>query len=221
MQPASENSPRTELSRQAVHMLVATFALSLRWLDYPQALACAAGLIVFNVFILPRLPGSRRHLYRPEERESGFSRGILTYPISVFILIFAFPTPVAAAMWGLLSLGDGAATLAGARAGGRPLPWNRKKSFAGLLACVLAGAPSAALLYLWALPNVASSPPWWRSPAAQDLFGSPGIGAVVAVSLLASLAGAILESLDTPLDDNLLAPLGAACAMAGLAHILF
>ena len=102
-----------ELSRQSVHMMVGAFTLLLRWLSYPQALACAACAIIFNVFILPRLPGSKSHLYRMDERERGFSMGILMYPVSVFLLIFSFPVPVAAAMWGDLSFGDGMATILG------------------------------------------------------------------------------------------------------------
>jgi dolichol kinase len=221
MQLAEQNPPGTETARQAVHMLVASFALLLRWLSYPQALACAAGLVIFNAFILPRLPGSRRYLYRAEERERGFSVGILAYPVSVFILILVFPVPVAAAMWGVLSFGDGMATLVGSAVGRRHLPWNPKKTLEGMLAFVLGALPPAAFLYWWTLPNVASSPPWWRSPGALDLFGSPGLGAVIAVSLVTAVACAFLETLETRLDDNLVAPLGGACVMVGLACIFF
>jgi dolichol kinase len=208
----------SEISRQAVHMLVALFALLLRWLSYPQALACAVAAIVFNVFILPRLPGSRERLYRAGERESGFSVGILMYPVSVFILILAFPVPVAAAMWGVLSFGDGMATIVGSRVGNRRLPWNRKKTLEGLLAFVLGGLPAAVFLYWWTLPNVASSPPWWRSSAANTLFGALGVGQITAVSLVTVIVCAFLETLETRLDDNLVAPLGGACVMVGLIY---
>lgn len=236
MRPPNEYPPHTELSRQAVHMLVAVFALLLRWLSYPQALACAVAAIVFNAFILPRLPGGKRYLFRAEERERGFSRGILTYPISVFLLILIFPVPVAAAMWGALSFGDGLATLvgtragtragsragtgAGARAGGGPLPWNPKKTAAGLIAFVLGATPSVAFLYWWTLPNAGSSPPWWRSAAAQAMFNSPQVAGILAASLVAAAACAFLESLDTRIDDNLLAPLGGAIFMTGLIYAL-
>ena len=207
-----------ETRRQAVHMMVGLFALLLRWLNYPQALACAVAAIVFNAFILPRLPGSTQSLYRAEERERGFSRGILMYPVAVFLLILVFPVSVAGAMWGMLSFGDGLATLAGSRANSRRLPWNRNKSFEGLFAFVIGAAPSAAFLYWWTLPNVASSPMWWKSSRMLSLFGSPGIGRIALICLAVAVVCAFLESLETWLDDNLLVPLGGACVMAGLVY---
>jgi len=200
-------------------MLMALFALLLRWLSYPQALACAVGAIVFNAFILPRLPGGKERLYRADERERGYSRGILTYPVSVFVLVLVFPVPVAAAMWGVLSFGDGPATLVGSRPGGKPLPWNRKKTVEGFLAFILGAAPSAAFLYWWTLPNIGSSPPWWRTAEAQALFGSPRIGGILLISFVTAVACSFLESLETKIDDNLLAPLGGAIVMVGLIYV--
>lgn len=202
-------------------MLVGTFALLLRWLSYPQALGCAVAAIVFNAFILPRLPGSKRRLYRTAEREHGLSAGIFMYPISVFILILVFPVSVAAAMWGVLSFGDALATLVGSRVGKTRLPWNKRKSLEGLLAFVLAAFPAAAFLYWWTLPNLASSPPWWRSADARGVFASPGVGMLLGISLASAIACALLETLETRLDDNLVAPLGGACVMTGVMYVLF
>jgi len=215
----NEKAISSEISRQSVHMLVGAFTLLLRWLNYPQALACAACAIIFNVFILPRLPGSKSRLYRADERERGFSVGILMYPVSVFLLIFSFPVPVAAAMWGVLSFGDGMATVIGVRSKGRRLPWNRDKSVDGFFAFVLGAAPAAIFYYWWTLPNVGSSPPWWRLAAAQERFGSLGIGRIVAISLVVAFVCAFLESLKTRIDDNILAPLGGACVMVGLIYV--
>jgi dolichol kinase len=216
-----ENHSHTEISRQVVHMLVALFAVLLRWLSYPQALACAVAAIVFNAFILPRLPGGKQYLYRADERERGFSRGILAYPVSVFLLILIFPVPIAAAMWGVLSFGDGLATLVGSRATGGSLPWNAKKTVAGLLAFVLGATPSAALLFWWALPNINASPPWWRLAAVQDKFSSLGVGEILILSFASAIVCAFLESLETRIDDNLLAPLGGAILMTGLIYVFF
>jgi len=202
-------------------MLVALFAVLLRWLSYPQALACAVAAIVFNVFILPRLPGGRQRLYRTDERERGFSMGILAYPVSVFLLLLIFPVPIAAAMWGVLSFGDGPATLAGSLATGGPLPWNPRKTVVGFLAFVFGALPSAAFLFWWTLPNIGSSPPWWRSAATQDSFGSMRIVGIIALSLVTAIVCAFLESLETKIDDNLLAPLGGAIFMMGLIYVFF
>ncbi len=220
MPPSGDISPNAGLSRQAVHMLVGALALLLRWLSYPQALALAAGLIVFNLLLLPRLPGATRYLYRADERARGFSAGILLYPVSVFLLILAFPMPVAAAMWGALACGDGMAGAVGTRVGRRRLPWNRRKSLEGLLAFTLAAVPAVALLYWWTVPNMSSSPPWWRSERLLSLFGSPDPGTIVLVSLITGSVCAFLETLRLKIDDNLVAPLGGACAMAGLVYVL-
>lgn len=200
-------------------MLVALFALLLRWLSYPQALACALAAIVFNALVLPRLPGGKQYLYREEERARGFSRGILAYPIAVFTLIFLFPVPVAAAMWGVLSFGDGLATLVGSRPGGRSLPWNAKKTREGMLGFVVGAVPAAAFLYWWTLPNVGSSPLWWRAESAQAAFGSLSLGRIAILSMATAGVCAFLESLDTKLDDNLLAPLGGAIFLTVMIYL--
>ena len=221
MHPVSADKQHVETTRQIVHMLVAVLALLLRWLTYPQALALAIALILFNAFLLPRLPGSMQYLYRADEREGGFSKGILAYPISVFLLILIFPVPVAAAMWGgALSLGDGAATLFGSRMGKTPLPWNPKKSFEGFLAFILFATPAIAFFYKWTLVNIASSPPWWRSDAIAAPFASPSLLWILALAMITSIACALLESLDTKIGDNLLAPLGGAILLTALIHAI-
>ena len=58
------------------------------------------------------------------------------YPVAVLLLILVFRQQLhlAAIGWALLAFGDGVATLAGKAMGGGKLPWNRDKSWAGLLA---------------------------------------------------------------------------------------
>ncbi len=76
-------------------------------------------------------------------------------------------------------------------------------------------------LYEWTAPNLDASPQMWSAPATQSLFASPGLPEVVVVSFITAIAGALLESLDTRIDDNLLAPLGGAVIMTTLAYLLF
>ena len=103
----------SENARQWVHVASGLFALLLRLLTGSQAAALAAGAIVFNVALLPRVGG--RRLYRPEDVTRGFPLGILLYPLSVLLLMLAFPhrLDIAAAAWGILAFGDGFATLVG------------------------------------------------------------------------------------------------------------
>lgn len=199
-------------------MLVGALALLLRWLTYPQALSCAAGLVAFNVLLLPRLPGSKRFLYRADERERGYSAGILLYPVSVFLLILLFPLPVAASMWGMLSVGDGMATLVGSRVGKRPLPWNPGKTLEGLLGFMAGSAPAAAFLFWWTVPNAGSSPAWWSS--LLDVFQSLNVTGILFITMIASVVSAFIETFKLPVDDNITAPLGGACVMTGMLYAL-
>ena len=105
----------SENARQWVHVASGLFALLLRVLNGWQAAALAAGAVVFNVALLPHVGG--RRLYRPEDVTRGFPLGILLYPLSVLLLMLAFPhrLDIAAAAWGILAFGDGFATLVGRR----------------------------------------------------------------------------------------------------------
>ena len=87
----------------------------LRVLNGRQAAALAFAALVFNALLLPRIGGKR--LYRPADHDRGFPLGILLYPLSVWMLTLAFPSrlDIAAAAWGILAFGDGAATLVGRR----------------------------------------------------------------------------------------------------------
>src|SRR5438093_4237934 len=78
-----------ESTRQWVHIGSGLFALLLRFLTWWQASALAVTALVFNALVLPRIGG--RRLYRPIDAARGFPLGILLYPLSVLILIRAFP----------------------------------------------------------------------------------------------------------------------------------
>ena len=71
----------TELLRQSIHIATGFLALSLRWIDPLAILPLAIGGLVLNVWILPKVGG--RNLWRPAEREKGFSLGMVAYPIAV------------------------------------------------------------------------------------------------------------------------------------------
>ncbi len=188
----------TERRRKAVHVGMAAFALLLRWLDWRGAAAAALGAFAFNAALLPRVGG--RALFRRDDVARGFPVGILLYPLVVLVLVLLFPRrlEIAAAGWGFLAFGDGFATLVGMSVGGPRLPWNRGKSWSGLLGYVVAGTLGAGFLYGW----VGSRVP---SPVEASAL------------LLGAAAGALVESLPSELDDNLVPPLvGAAVVAAAL-----
>lgn len=188
----------SETRRQLVHMAMGLFALALRVLTWPQAAACALGAFLFNLLVLPRLGGPS--LYRPADAARGFPLGILLYPLSVLLLILAFPRrpDIVAVAWAMMAFGDGAATLVGGRVQSPHLPWNREKTLAGTTAFVAAGGMTGILLACWTRPAITPLPPW---------------GFVVAAPLAAAVAAALVESMPVRLDDNLSVPIAAAAVL--------
>jgi uncharacterized protein (TIGR00297 family) len=180
----------SETKRQLVHISMGGFALLLRWLSWPQAIALAGSALLFNLFVLPRLA---RALYRPGDRAVGL-HGIVYYPLSVLILLLLFPRrlDIVAAAWGILAAGDGVATLAGRAIDGTRWPWNPDKTVAGSAAFVLAATIAGAALALW----------------CRDVTSVPMMFAVIAVPI-AAVTAALVETIPVKLDDNLSVALSA------------
>jgi len=170
------------------------FAFLLPFLAWLEAAGAAVLALGFNLFVLPKLGADLRK--RPEglaADQAGAEdiwTGIILYPASVLLLILIYRQSmhVVAAVWAILALGDGAAGVAGAALGRPALPWNRRKTWAGSLAFVLAGTTGAYVLGRWVNPAL---------PA----------GKTVLVCALTALVGAAIESLPISLDDNLSVPL--------------
>jgi uncharacterized protein (TIGR00297 family) len=194
----------SEDRRQALHISMAAFALVLRVLTWWQAALCALASFLFNLFVLPRIGG--QSLNRPGDAARGYPLGILFYPLSVLLLILAFPRrlDIVAAAWGILAFGDGAATMVGTRSRGPRLAWNPDKTVAGSLAFLVSGAVGGAALAWWTRPAIVPLPPLLFT------FGAP---------LLASVAAAGVESIRVRLDDNISVPIAAAIVLGGLSLI--
>jgi uncharacterized protein (TIGR00297 family) len=216
-------APHSENARQWIHIGSGAFALLLRVLSGWQAAAMAAVALVFNLVLLPRVGG--RQLYRPVDHERGFPLGILLYPLSVLLLMLAFPArlDIAAAAWGILAFGDGFATLIGRRtqkataeraehaeknvlsansansavASGR-LPWNPDKSVAGTLAFLICGSVAGVALAWWVRPSITPVPP---------------LTFTIAAPLAAALLAALVETVPIRLDDNISVPATAGIVL--------
>ncbi|MBP1633486.1 MAG: putative rane protein [Acidobacteria bacterium] len=191
----------SETRRQAVHMAMGLFALALRYLTWWQAAACAVASFLFNLFALPLVGGAS--LYRPVDAARGYPLGILFYPLSVLVLVLAFPRrpDIVASAWGIMAVGDGAATIVGRRVGGGRLPWNEAKTVAGTVALAVAGGAAGVALAAWTRPAVAPLPP---------------LAFVVLAPLAASCAAALVESLPVRLDDNISVPITAGIVLGAL-----
>lgn len=180
--------------RKLVHMAFGLMAVTLKWLTAPQAAALAVAAFLFNLFVLPRLGG--RMIARSER---GHDRGILYYPLAVLALIVVFHDRlhIAATVWVILAFGDGAATLLGRAVGGRRLPWNPEKSWAGFF-----GFIEVAIL-----PAYAISLFMHFEPAALSRF------AIIAITVITC---AIVESLRTNIDDNITVPVTGGAVLFAL-----
>ncbi len=189
-----------EWKRKVVHIAVGGFALALRFLTPFQAALMAIAAFVFNWQVLPRIGG--KSMWRQNELAQGRARGILIYPLSVLSLILVFHDRLwmAAAIWGLLALGDGMASIIGQALRGPKLPWNDDKGWLGLIAFVLFGTLGAFGLAMWTKPDL--------DPART----------FVIVLALAFLTG-LVESMYTTLDDNLTVPLCGAVILPILASL--
>lgn len=183
--------PSGEWKRKLVHIGVGGFALTLRFLTPVQAAALAVAAFLFNWQVLPRIGG--KSMWRASELAKGSARGILIYPLSVLglILVFYDRLWMAAAIWGLLALGDGMASIVGQALRGPRLPWNASKGWLGLLAFLLFGTLGAFGLAVWTKP---------------DLDPAHTFAIMLALGFLTSL----VESMDTTLDDNFTVPAAAA-----------
>ena len=214
---------RAELPRKVVHISMGGFALLLRWLTPWQAVLMAVSALGLNLFFLHRLTG--RRLLRPEERASGFSRGIVAYPAAVLMMFLVFQSrlELAAGVWALLAVGDGMATLSGLALGGARLPWNAKKTWSGFAAFVVFGTASSAFMIRWTQLALGSTAFWpeidvtWigASFSSGGIVGEGGSVFLLCGCLAAALAAAFAESLETSFDDNILVPLAGALALAG------
>jgi uncharacterized protein (TIGR00297 family) len=176
-------------------MSMGAFALLLRDLPWWVAAILAAAAVVFNASVLPRLGGDR--LLRPADIARGYPQGILLYPIAVLTLIITFPhrPDIAAAAWGIMACGDGAATLVGRRLRSPAIPWNHDKTIAGSLTFVAAGGAAGALLAWWCRPAVIPPPYLWFSLAGP---------------VIAAATAAMVETIPIRLDDNISVPASAA-----------
>lgn len=119
------------------------------------------------------------------DKEDGMS-AVIGYAVPILMLILLLPArgELAVMTLGIIALGDGSATLGGLWFGGRRLPWNARKTIAGLLSFCICGTLMATVIY-WgeARPGVS-----WQ---AAFLCAS-----------IATVAAALVESLPLPWNDN-------------------
>ncbi len=210
----SDRAPSAGSWRKPVHIAFVAPALLLRWLPFPGVVTLALAAVLFNALVLPRIAWLAALLYRDAAREQEGARyttvrsGIFWYPVTVLAAVLLFPAPIAAASWGFLAVGDGAAAVVGERVPLRRWAWNPRKSVGGSAAFFACGAATAVFLFLFVRGNPAASPPWWRDSAVSGACLAVGGGALAARVAAVGLVAAVVESLPVPhVDDNVTVPL--------------
>ncbi len=132
--------------RKIVHISMLSFALLLPFLTWLEAAGAALAALAFNLFILPRLEldlgkqAGGEAAARPVQWT-----GIVAYPVSVLVLILLYGRrmEVVGAVWAIMALGDGFASVAGETLRGPAVPWNRGKTWSGFAAFIAAGTLGA------------------------------------------------------------------------------
>jgi uncharacterized protein (TIGR00297 family) len=200
-----------ETKRQIIHIGMAGFALLLGFLTRWQALACAAAAFAFNLFVMPRIA---RGTFRDEEKTRGYSTGMLSYCVSVFVLVLLFPAHIVAGAWAVMAFGDGFASLIGKHFGRARLGWNPSKSWAGFIAFIIAGSIGAFVfqtLILYWLDDYFTIFNAWRFYC----------GGLAVISAITAVTAATIESLDMKLNDNISVPLVSGVVLWFLHFSLF
>lgn len=200
-------------ARKLLHIAGGLGALALPFIPsvipYWSVLAVALAAVVLALLLRPQHAWWLRVLAKPRDRLRGVITGLRGYCLVILLLILLWPllTPwfddaahFVMLGWLAMSLGDGAAGLAGPHPSqASTVPWNKHKTWWGALACFL----GTLLAYY-----VSFAIPW---PAVEVQTMSAALGP----SLLIATVVTALESLETPLDDNYLVGLGAVvCAVA-------
>lgn len=207
-----------ETIRKLLHIGVVVLAVPLRWLDWKYGMLFAAVSLLWNSVGMPRY---FHFTLREEEQQKGYSRGMLSYPIIVCVLMLLFPLPIAVSQWATLSFGDGFATLAGRFFGKKGLPWNKDKTYVGFTAFMVMGSLGAGFFFWLTAGNALGSSFIWEGSYLLPHIASLTGPEIALVCVLSTLAAAFFESLPIPyIDDNIAAPLAGATAKLALCFVV-
>lgn len=145
-----------ESVRKAVHvpagLVPAVFVVLFGYLGsvalaaYLAAYLGLGGVLAVRLHVrLPIVYAGIASTWRGHER---FPVAAFEFLVAILVVGVVFPLPVFLAAVALLGVGDGAAAVVGLRWGTRPLPWNPRKTWQGLWAGMLLGAPAAAVMFV-------------------------------------------------------------------------
>jgi phytol kinase len=199
----------SELRRRAWHMLPGLTPFVLWDLPHRDPFSPIMQLIIVGLCLgVGGAAYAKYHcISRDGDEECVRLSCVLGYAGSMVAATLLFPSAgeIAFALLAILAFGDGSATLVGKLLRGPSLPWNRRKTWSGFLAFILAALPTAALLY-WGESN---------NPEAVQ----PGVTLDVAFLCVsfAVVGSAIAETVSMRLNDNIRVGVVSLACLA-LAH---
>ena len=211
----SDRLGSTEMQRRAWHMLPGFLPFVL-WIFPRHHLATPASFTIFVSTIIVGLAAAMYvgfcRIQRQGEEHCDCLTAVCGYSGSILATLILFPShpELAFTVLAVLAFGDGSATLGGMLLGGRRLPWNERKSYAGSACFLVVGTLMATLAY-WGAPH-------YLPPTASAAALS--IRLALLVGLTATVAGAIAESLPVRQNDNPRVGLAAALGVIGAQALL-
>jgi dolichol kinase len=197
---------RGEILRKAIHMVPGAVPFVLFAVPHPHVLPWYSLVVVtvLTAALTMLYIASKKIVERPGERD--FYSTCLSYPACILGMLLLFPQhpEFACVLVVILALGDGSACVGGKFFGGRKLPWNSDKTWAGTACFIAVAAPVATLAYF--LEANASSLAAWGDggPITAPLTLAVTCGAG------ATLVAALAESWNVKLTDNLRVGLAAS-----------
>lgn len=193
----------TELRRRLIHMSPAVLPFLLWYIPHRDPwgpLLINLALIITLALVANTVIRFRTIARTKDEHGLGAAVG---YAVPLLLLILLLPDrgELAVMTLGIIAMGDGSATLGGLWFGGQRLPWNRRKSIAGLVCFCVVGTFFATLFY------------WGEA--------RPGVSVQTAllVGSLATIAAGLVESLPISWNDNF--RVATTAAMVGAAVQIF
>jgi dolichol kinase len=201
-------------ARKLLHIAGGSFALAVPFVPYLFGLAAAIGATILAYLLRPKHAWWLRYISKPIDRKRNVITGLRGYATVILLLVLLWPLLERIGIedakryvmfgWLALAFGDGLAGLVGPGPTiARTVPWNRHKTWWGLMGC-FAGVLAAHIIS-FGLPFPGLAP----LPLAVQFESAGAIAAIVA----------LLESLDLQADDNYTVGLGAPL-LACVTHLL-
>lgn len=201
-------------ARKILHIAGGSFAFTVPFVHYWIALTAALCAMGLAYWLRPKHAWWLRYISKPIDRKRNVITGLRGYATVILLLVLLWPLLENVGIeeakryvmfgWLALAFGDGLAGLVGPGPSvARTVPWNRHKTWWGLIGCYAGVLAAHVLSFSLPFPSL---PPL---PLVLQIETAVAIAAVVA----------LLESLDIQVDDNYTVGLGAPL-LACVIHLL-